>query len=98
MNLAIAFVGFIDLVLCGIVFKITFSKASNQKIVRDRQTKKVYMIQDNIKYSGVRTSVQQDDDDEEERDEDAERERVGAAYMSEFSDFGWEGEIVSQFI
>ena len=57
MNLAIAFVGFIDLVLCGIVFKITFSKASNQKIVRDKQTNKVYMIRDKIKYSGVRTSV-----------------------------------------
>ena len=74
MNWAIAFVGFIDLFLCAVVFKITFASDSKQKMVIDKKSRKVYMIQ-NIKHRGLSESDIVEGEDEE-RDEDDERDRV----------------------
>ena len=53
------------------------------------------MIQ-NIKYSrkvenGADLDGQELLEEDEERDEDYERDKVDAAYLSEFNDLGWEG-------
>ena len=82
-----------DLILCAILYYIAFSKGSNMRIVEDKITGKPYIIQEKIKYAGRRATVVLNDD--EERDADEEREKVNAAFLSEFEDLGWEGRIVS---
>ena len=98
MSIAFGFLGLLDLIICALVFNICVSQSSDSKLMVDRQTKKVYVINQSIPHAGRVVSKAITDsfvEDDNTVDEGELRARMASFSLEDLGELGWEAMIVS---
>lgn len=91
-----SFLALIDLVICAIICKVCVVPSATTRLLIDKDTSKVYYIQDSL-IIGIRvlsTEIVSNDEDGHE----VSMRRLPSHYLDSLEDLGWEGHIVSQLI
>ena len=98
MSFAFGFLGLLDLTILGLVYKICLTTSSDQRIMVDKETNRVYVITEAIPHSGrvvsaaITESFAEDDDLEDEKEL---RARLADFSLESLGEFGWDAMIVS---
>jgi hypothetical protein len=84
----------LDLIICGIIYKLCLGKAAASRVVIDPQTKQIYLVSDSIPFGKRIPSGEVNSDDEDENLTD----HIPSITRDSFTELGLEGMIISQLI
>ena len=98
MTVEVAFLGALDLTVCGILFKLCLAPSATGIILKDPQTGRIYYLS-NIP-AGKRLKSEALNESDESEDENYGERTLGltSCDVDSLESFGWEGEIISQLI
>lgn len=85
----------LDLVVCGIIFKLFLGASANSRVVIDPKTGLIYYISDAIPIGGRIPSGEVNSEDE---DNEVETIRIPTFARETFTELGFDGSIISQLI
>ena len=84
----------LDLIICGIIYKLCLSKGATSRVVIDPQTNQIYFVSDTIPHGKRISSGEVNSDDEDEN----QTNRIPSITRDSFTELGLDGMIISQLI